>query len=126
MTQSESIANNVLNELNNCGIKCYLWHKAQTGSIYIRFEDQRIGSIRIGDHAGREKLKYKFNIRSDIKYRIPKWVKDKNIWRVYVHTSKWRAIIPIIVNRSHEVKKWTFTRYRYGVPSFKKNISTNK
>jgi len=119
MEHCEQIANNLLSALNTMGIKCYLWHKASTGSIYIRFDDNRIGSIRVGDHDGIEKYKYKFNVRTDLKYKMPKWVKDGNIWRVYINSSKWRHMVPIIKDRSNEVKKWTLSRYRYKTPSFK-------
>jgi len=46
----------------------YIYHKAtSTNSIYIKFLDERIGSIRIGDHNGIGKYRYRWNLRRDLK-----------------------------------------------------------
>lgn len=65
MKEFEEIAKELIKELDLIGVKSYIWHCATTGSVYVRFEDNRIGSVRLGDHNGKDKLKYKFNIRSD-------------------------------------------------------------
>jgi hypothetical protein len=46
--------------------KPYIWHVANTGSIYIKFPHWALGSIRIGDHTGRAKYHYKWEIRTDM------------------------------------------------------------
>ena len=46
------LAKRVIKHLKKEGVECYLWHSATTGSAYIRFNDSRIGSIRLGDHKG--------------------------------------------------------------------------
>lgn len=43
-----------------------IWHRAATGSIYIKFPHWMLGSIRIGDHNKREKYKYRFEVRTDL------------------------------------------------------------
>lgn len=43
-------------------LKPYVYYEAKTGSIYIKFEDKRIGSLRIGDHQGRQKYRYRWNL----------------------------------------------------------------
>lgn len=40
----------------------YLFYSAGTGSQYVKFTDPRLGSLRIGDHGGREKYRYKWNL----------------------------------------------------------------
>jgi hypothetical protein len=41
-------------------IGAFVWHQSKTTeSFYIKFKDERLGSIRISDHKGKEKLKYK-------------------------------------------------------------------
>lgn len=39
-----------------------LWHKSKDNSIYIKFKDTRLGSIRISDHSGRDKYNYTYEI----------------------------------------------------------------
>jgi hypothetical protein len=44
------------------GHGAYLFHSAATGSQYVKFSDPRIGSLRVADHTGREKYRYKWNL----------------------------------------------------------------
>lgn len=62
----ESIAENLLFELGKARIKANIITIANTGSIYIRFKDKRMGQIRIGDHNERKKYGYKWQLRTDI------------------------------------------------------------
>lgn len=39
-----NIANKLVSELNDLGIGSYVWHAATTGSVYIRFDDNRMGT----------------------------------------------------------------------------------
>lgn len=57
----------VIEQLNEAGLEAYLFHSsADTGSCYIRFKDKDLCSVRVADHEGRGKYKYKFNVRTDI------------------------------------------------------------
>ena len=113
----QDLCNKVVQTLNDIGIECYIWHKATTGSCYIRFKDNRIGSIRIGDHDGRDKLKYKWNIRTDKRIKEG-WVKDET-WRYYVRHNNWKNIIEPIQKRAEQVKEWKDSKYEYNIPKFK-------
>jgi len=114
-----NIAEKLIKELTKIGIECYIWHKATTGSVYIRFADSRMGSVRIGNHDGRSKLKYKYNLRSDISPTHPKWVKDENIWRFYLPLDRWKDLIPVLALKKEQVKDWPEAKYRYTIPKFK-------
>lgn len=114
------IANELIELLKKEGINAYIWHTATTGSVYVRFEDPRIGSVRIGNHDGREKYQYKFNIRADKKGE-GFWTKSQNIWRYYQPLHSWHKIIPVIVKRQKDVtERGTPAMYQYGIPSYKK------
>lgn len=43
----------------------YVYHRAKTGSTYLKFLEPGMGSIRVGDHDGREKYHYRYNVRLD-------------------------------------------------------------
>jgi len=112
-----SIANNIVKDLELNGVKSFIWHSATTGSVYIRFECVNIGSIRIGDHDGRSKLRYKYNVRSDIKKSY--WDKEKGIFRFYISTKNWTKLIPEICKRYEIVKTWDQKR-KYFIPIYKR------
>ena len=115
-----NIADKLISELKAVGIEAYIWHKTATGSVYIRFANNRMCSIRIGDHEGRSKLKYKYNLRSDISSKHKQWVKDDTIWRFYLPVNKWKELIPVLIDRHSKIQGWDSGKYSYIVPSFKK------
>lgn len=41
------------------------WHASKFNSHYIKFKDTRLGSIRIGDHKGRDRYSYTYEIFTD-------------------------------------------------------------
>ena len=51
-----------------------------TSSIYIKTPDGL--SLRVGDHNGKEKYKYKWNLRWGIS-KSGFWEKDNGVWRYY-------------------------------------------
>lgn len=120
MVNLNELADKVVSELLSNGIECYVYHRATTGSVYIRFKDQRMCSIRLGDHNGRGKLKYKYNIRVDLPLGYNKWQKDGDIWRLFLSSDQWKEIVPVLLKRKDEVKLWSTTKYSYKTPSFKK------
>lgn len=62
------LAEEILFRLESVGLRPYIYHLAFTGSIYIKFKGPYsfIGSLRVGDHSGIEKYRYKWNLRHDI------------------------------------------------------------
>lgn len=101
--------------LNNKNFDCYVYYKARSGSAYIRFKDERMGSIRVGDHDGREKYKYKFNVRADIKKSYMH--KDAEIWRLYFTIDDITGLVKALSDRREQIKTWTTKKYQYGFPA---------
>lgn len=58
------LANELMEKLKDLEPRIHA--KAQTGSIYIKFADSRIGALRIGDHPGKPRLRYRWSLRTDI------------------------------------------------------------
>lgn len=115
----EHYANKIINLLKENNVEAYIWHKATTNSIYIRFKDNRIGSIRIADHEGRDKLKYKFNLRSDLHLSKAKWQKDGDLWRYFAPINQYKEMVAQIINRAKQVSTWEETKYSYNISKFK-------
>lgn len=59
MTTNE-IVNLLLIELSSIGIM--KWHVSKHGSVYLKFKDLRLGSIRVSDHIGRPKYNYRYKL----------------------------------------------------------------
>ena len=116
----KKFADRVVKKLNEEGVESYLWHFANSGSAYIRFKDSRIGSIRLGDHKGRNQYSYRWNIRSDFPEGHSKWHKINDKWRYYTHSSNWIDLIPLIKERKVTVEQWGENPYEYFVPKHKK------
>lgn len=116
----ERVAKKLVAALNENGVECYIWHVAKTGSVYIRFKDNRIGSVRFGDHEGRTKLKYKYNVRSDRgDAHFGKWERDGDQWRFYISVANYKGIVPVLIDRAEQVKKWQKSKFTYTIPKFK-------
>lgn len=77
--QIQKVVRRIEQELKGFGLKKY--YVAQTGSTYLRFRDSRLRSVRVGDHDGREKYRYKWNLRSDIPSSFER--NDRTICRFY-------------------------------------------
>lgn len=56
----KQIYNLLLKELQAYG--SIPWYTAATGSMYIKFRDTRLGSIRIADHPARGQYSYKYEL----------------------------------------------------------------
>lgn len=73
----------LLQAFRNDGI--YLYHVSKWDSCYLKFYDTNwYGSIRVGDHNGREKYRYKWNVRMERSSTVET---DRNVHRRYYHVS---------------------------------------
>jgi hypothetical protein len=57
------VAETLLEKLSKWG--AYIYHEATTGSMYIKFPHWGLGSIRVGDHKGITKYRYRWRVRLD-------------------------------------------------------------
>lgn len=62
-TEVDQIVQEVLIELEKW--EPYIYYEAVTGSIYIKFPHWGLGSLRVGDHSGRERYAYRWRVRLD-------------------------------------------------------------
>ena len=122
---NKDIGRKIVTMLLSEDIQAYIYHVATTGSVYIRFEDPRMGSIRIGGHEGRSNYSYKFNVRID-KNKLG-WEKDRrDIWRFYCRPDQLTHLIEAIKRRAETVASWPEDKYGgYKTPDFKKEKRGN-
>lgn len=94
----DSTAEYLLRELKT--LEAYIYHKAYpSNSIYIKFKDRRLGSIRISDHEGRSRYSYRWNLRSDIESK-----NDKLNHRYYYNIKEINNMINHIINYERAIK----------------------
>lgn len=101
MTSREHIAllaKETLKRLNSLG--AYIYHESVGGSVYIKFRDERMGSIRIADHPGRKKYKYRWNLRVDIEESRVKFDKIK---RWYYRVADFEEMMVHILNYANKI-----------------------
>lgn len=117
----KQIAEDLVLNLNECDIECYLYHVSNSGnSFYIRFKDARIGSIRISDHEGRDRYRYKYNLRSDM-VSTGRWQKIDGSWCFYMSADYWAKMIDILIERVDFLSKYNSVSSYGNKPKHKKN-----
>lgn len=122
---NKDIAQTIIDTLQSNGVGAYIYCEATTSSVYVRFTDARISSIRIADHDGRKKYRYKWNVRTDRKF-VKKgrkgWIQDQEVWRYFTTADQLDELISLVLKRAEVVKTWENT-YTYG--NFKKKGQEN-
>lgn len=105
------IANEIIAKLKDkYKISAYIYHVSCNNSVYVRFDNPSLCSIRLSDHEGRSQYRYKFNLRSD--FLRKKWEKIDEIWRFYVPI--WGVdVLCEEINKRNEVSKEWSNKYNY-------------
>lgn len=102
----------VIKRLKEEGFVVQLYESYGTKSKYIKLDYGICNTIRISDHRGKEHLKYKFNLLSNINVNV--WHKDKGFWRGYYPTKDVDKMIEdIIETRERKIRKYGRTYYKF-------------
>ena len=91
----------LLKELEDLG--AWVYHISKYGSVYIKFEDEKLRSLRVADHPGRKKYKYKWNLmtKGGIRNGLREEV-DRGVNRFYYSPDKCKDLVTHI--RSYKRK----------------------
>ena len=82
-----------------------IYHLANTGSCYYKFDDERLGNLRLADHSGKSKYKYRWNLRLDLKKS--ETFKDKGKNRFYYTLADLPKMIKHMKNYLIKIQKNT-------------------
>lgn len=91
---------NLLKIFNDNDLGAYIYKKAKSGSIYIKFANKDLGSLRIADHEGRSKYRYRWNLRSDLKASYN--YRDRGVVRYYYVWSDLQKLVQDLLNFKKE------------------------
>ena len=78
----------------------YIYHESKNDSIYIKFENENIRTIRLADHRGIEKYKYKWNLHI---CGIKREEFDNGVKRFYYPVGLYKEFIRHICNYANKV-----------------------
>lgn len=112
----ETVALKVAKELFNRGFSLQIY-KAYTGSVYIKLDYGVSHSVRISDHDGKKKLKYRFNM---IKGRQPNQLTRGMYKRYFYPFTQISNMVEDIVKHREEIIS------QYSKESYKNFMAKNK
>ena len=112
------IEKKIINYLSNLGISIHIYHAFSTNSIYIKLDYGVLGSIRISDHDGKERYKYKYNVRTDIK----EYYEENN--RKYYPSNKIENLIcDILLEHNEKLHDRDYNKIKERYKNNKKDVS---
>jgi len=78
---------------------------ALTGSTYIKFENPSIGSLRVGDHPGRKKYAYRWNLFLNLPEDQRGMRIDRGLKRWYYDASQLDEFVFHITNYANKIER---------------------
>lgn len=105
------VSNKLIKNLKENGFQINKYYAKSTKSIYLKLDYGVCCGIRISDHNGKKKYKYKFNIIKQ--YKGPKEKIDKGYTRLYYDYNNTDELIKDVQNeRKIKLDKYGLNNYK--------------
>ena len=104
------VANKVVKKLKDKGFLISQYYAKTSKSIYLKIDYGVCGGIRISDHKGKKKYKYKFNLIEQ--YKGKKQINDKGFVRFFYDYSNTEKLVNDIANEK-KIKIIKYGLYNY-------------
>ena len=115
--QELEVSNKLIKDLKEKGFQINKYYAKTTPSIYLKLDYGVCCGIRISDHNGKKKYKYKFNLIKQ--YKGPKQKKDSGYTRLYYDYNNTEELINDVQNeRKAKID-------RYGLSNYKQYMKIN-
>lgn len=111
------VSNKLIKNLKDKGFEIHKYYAKTTKSIYLKLDYGVCCGIRISDHKGKKKYRYKFNLIKQ--YNGPKQVNDRGYLRLFYDYSNTDEL----VNDVQEEKKEKINKY--GICNYQKFMRKN-
>ena len=109
--QEIEISDKIIKALKEKGFQINKYYAKKTKSIYLKLDYGACCGVRISDHKGIEKYKYKFNVLKQ--YTGPKEIKDRGIDRWFYDYNNTEELINDIQNEKEtKINKYGLNNYR--------------
>lgn len=105
------ISNKLIKLLKEKGFEISKYYAKTTKSIYLKLDYGVCCGIRISDHNGKKKYKYKFNLLKY--YKGPKIVNDNGYIRLFYDYENINELIEAVIKEKNEkIKKYGQNNYQ--------------
>ena len=106
----------LISELKRLGFSIMRYHSMSTNSVHIKIDSGIAHSIRLSDHEGKKRLKYRYNVLTNSKKKNPHRIKEGRLNRYYFPPTK--DGLDILVGLICGVRSRKITKY--GEHNYKK------
>ncbi len=109
--QEIKVSNKVIKNLKDKGFIVHKYFAKTTKSIYLKLDYGVCCGIRISDHNGKKKYKYKFNLIKQ--YQGPKQVIDKGYLRNFYNYNDTKELIEDVqIEKENKITKYGLCNYQ--------------
>ena len=116
-SQEIEVSNEIIEKLKEKGIKIHKYYSKTTKSIYLKLDFGVCYGIRISDHKGKKRYKYRFNLIKQ--YKGPKQVIDSGDVRFFYDYTNTEELIKDVENEKlSRINK-------YGIYNYQKFMKIN-
>ncbi len=121
----KQIANKIIPKLLDLGFILHRYDAYSTNSIYIKLDYGISCGIRISDHNGKTKYRYRFNLIKD--YKGNKVVRDNGLIRFYYSFNEINKLIKDVQEeRKTKIQKYGIIKYKQLLERESKNELFNR
>ena len=105
------VSNNLIEHLKEKGFKIHRYYAKTTRSIYLKLDYGVCCGIRISDHNGKKKYKYKFNLIKQ--YKGQKEINDKGYIRLFYDYNNTKELLDDVENeKKSKINKYGLNNYQ--------------
>ena len=109
--QEIEVSNKLIKDLRNNGFQIHKYYAKTTKSIYLKLDYGVCCGIRISDHKGKKKYRYKFNLIKQ--YKGPKQVNDRVYLRLFYDYNNTKELIDDVQSeKKAKIKKYGLCNYQ--------------
>lgn len=110
-SQEIEVSNKLIKDLKEKGFQINKYYAKTTKSIYLKLDYGVCCGIRISDHRGKKKYRYKFNLIKQ--YEGPKQIKDKGYLRLFYDYNNTEELIKDVqIEKKAKINKYGLYNYQ--------------
>lgn len=107
----EEVFNQIVKELKKYDFVISVYHSYTTSSIYIKLDYGVANGIRIADHKGKKKYKYRYNVMNDLKEDY--MTIDNGFQRYFFSpTSVRKMVLKIVLDKQSKLCRYGAEKYK--------------
>ena len=117
----KEVADKIVELCAERGIMVHRYDASSTCSIYLKFDNGVLGSLRISDHPSKSKFKHKYEMAPTIKRRMVSYNGEGVMYIKYNVNDYEKFIEDLEYERKRLLDKWLWFRYEFYVEKYGKS-----